>query len=597
MRGEAPALARAEQQADPAGGFGAVVVSRAAQAERAGSAVAAAIEVGLRSVDDAVITLRRLTNIAGADAAEAIEQGCAMRTVLAARAAAATIDVRFVSVQDLVGATRWLAQGSVAVAAHAIRVSLADREVGAASADSAPAIRLDLAPVQEAVSALRRAARAVLANARRACFRLVASAHVAAAARAAAVYACFFAVSDAVVAFCRRAAILAAAAAAAVAVVVAQAADGTALAFRAAAVRVRFFAVENEVATGGRRAATVRAALSAPAVFGPVAEQIARAAGAGPSAVHVRLPAVLSTVRARRRGARSVRTDSALAIRGARAALHHRASGARRAPAIDPRFRSVPHEIRAGGLAAHPVTDAALAVARKLAGLARRARPAARPAAVEPRFRAIDDSVHANAVRHSQESVFHLFAFRADLFRADLLCDAVAFGLARVAALFVERADLLTRAVAIRQATALAVELTDADPASAADAARLLRAVGARGARRVTAFASADQLRGAVTIVAAAGARRSRAGNRGIVRTTAVRHRDDGAESEQEAPGAQTAQRNPAPRPGQEKHGLQKYLISGCGVRCATHLPGGALDRTVGRIASRAVLDLLLGVL
>lgn len=107
-------------------------------------------------------------------------------------------------------------------------------------------------------------------------------------------------------------------------------------------------------------------------------------------------------------------------------------------------------------------------------------------------------------VRRSREhSVLQLARIGAGALDADLVGETVPVGLAGVATLIVDAADLPLGTVGVGAAVAFVGELADGVRFDAGDTARPGRAVAARGALRVTGAERADQRRVAVAVQAA----------------------------------------------------------------------------------------------
>ncbi len=142
-----------------AGAVGTVTVARAAGAERAGSAVSTAIEIGLRAVELHISAARGRAPLAGADAALTISRRQAGTILEAGRARAAAVDVGLAAVAQPI-ATR-------TAHAHAPRTdharAVGRREAGARQltrrAARSPTVDVALFSVARSVGARPRAGR------------------------------------------------------------------------------------------------------------------------------------------------------------------------------------------------------------------------------------------------------------------------------------------------------------------------------------------------------------------------------------------------------------------------------------------------------
>src|SRR3569832_2214792 len=324
-----------------------------------GGARAAAVDVRLGAVGDAVGTGRRRARTGGAaHAAGAITAAPALLPVAALAtggrggARAAAVDVRLGAVRHHVGARRRRAQLgrrgadlAVAVLRHgASRAGLAGRTGRAAAVD------VRLGAVLDAVGAAR---------------RLTQAAHAVPA----------LAVGPQHAGLVRRA--------------------GRPGRVGAAALDVRLGAVHHHVHTGTNRTGASRAD-QAGAVAAHLALAGAGTARARPPAVDVGLAAVLHRVGARRRGADAGRAHAAHAVRRQQARLPVLAAGAAGAAAVDVRLGPVQGQVGAARALADPRrAHAAQAVRGHRTGLARHALGGAGAAAVDVRLGAVHDHVGA----------------------------------------------------------------------------------------------------------------------------------------------------------------------------------------------------------
>src|SRR5690606_30370453 len=124
----------------------AVAADGALLGERAGRARAAAVDVGLAAVLQAVAAARRLADAAAADAARAVARGVAGLAVGAAHAErrrSAAVDPALAAVLDAVGAVRDAAEAVLADTARALGAARAGRLANAARAAAGRAVRAE----------------------------------------------------------------------------------------------------------------------------------------------------------------------------------------------------------------------------------------------------------------------------------------------------------------------------------------------------------------------------------------------------------------------------------------------------------------------